>query len=234
MAGLLHKIRNLGRILFSLPASLWFNFKYFPFQQAIRLPVILYRPKISGNGKYILPANIHTGMIRMGFPAVSVFQAKGVVLENRGEVRFLGSALLGGGSAVSVGEKGKLEIGDRFANQAGGKLICYHSITLGYAVRLGWESIVCDTDFHTMKSEDGTHYTKGFGPIEIGERVWIGSFCKIFKNSKIPHHCTLASNTLISKAMDCRPYSLIYQGDELKAKYTGYFRDLDDDTVVYE
>ena len=221
-------------LILSLPVTIWFNFKYFPIKDAVRLPVFLCRPVILGKGKYILPEKIYTGMIRLGFPMVSIYREKGVVLENNGVVIFKGSTKMGGGSAISVGQKGVLTFGDKFSNQAGGKIICYHKVYFGRKVRLGWHSLVCDTDFHTMKSEDGSNYTKGFGKIEIGDDVWVGSFCKFFKNSYIPSMCTVASNTCVSKAIECSPYSLIYPGGGIKVKYTGYHRDIDDDIINYE
>lgn len=231
--GYLQKFKQVARILIYLPVTIYFNLRYFPISQAIKLPVLLYRPKISGNGKYILPDKVSFGMIRLGFPLVSVFPGKGIVLENKGTVIFKGRAQIGGGSGLSIGQKGVLQFGDRFSNLTGAKIICYHKITLGDLVRLGWQTVVCDTDFHTMKSEDGRKYTKGYGQIEIESEVWVGSFCKIFKNSKIPGRCTIASNTLINKKIECQPYSLIYSGAEIKVKYSGYYRDVDDDVIQY-
>lgn len=227
------KIWNLRHFLLWLPTSIYFNLRYFPCKQAWRLPVWLCNPKISGSGKYSISGPVRCGMIRLGFPMVSVFREKGVILENRGEVVFEGNTVMGGGAAVSVGKSGRLTFGHRFANQSGAKIICYHRVTFKEKVRVGWHTVICDTDFHTMKSEDGSRHTQGYGPITIGDNVWVGSFCKIFKNTEIPSHCTLAANTFISRKMECRPYSLIYSGDGVKAKYTGFCRELDDDTIQY-
>ena len=172
-------------------------------------------------------------MIKLGFPMVSVYRGTGIVLENKGRIIFNGSTVIGGKSGISVGEKGILTFNDQFCNQTGAKIICYHDITFGKRVRVGWHTLICDTDFHKMKSEDGTCYTKGFGKIKFGDDVWVGSFCKIFKNSIIPSKCTVASNTLLNKAIECRPYSLIYSGGEIKVKYTGFCRDLQDDKIEY-
>lgn len=232
--GLKNKFKKFLNLLFSLPITIWFNFKNFPFKNAIKLPVFLCMPTISGKGRYQLPERIYPGMIRLGFPMVSVFRGKGIVLENRGLVIFKGNTVIGGGSGISVGEKGTLIFGDRFSNQTGAKIICYHKVIFGERVRLGWQTLVCDTDFHRMKSEDGLTYTKGFGKIEIGDDVWMGSYCKIFKNTKVPSKCTVASDTLLNKEIDCRPYSLIYSGGGIKTKYTGFSRDLDDDIINYD
>lgn len=232
--GKLKKLKNLLRLLYSLPMSLYFNFRFLPFSQALKLPVLLYRASVSGKGKYIIEAPISPGMIRLGFPMVSIFREKGIVLENNGLIVFKGTATIGGGSGISVGNKGEIFFGDRFSNQSGIKLISYHKIDMGSAVRIGWQSMVCDTDFHTMKSEDGEKRTQGYGPIRIGDEVWVGSYCKLFKNTDIPSKCTVASGTFLNKKIDCRPYSLIYPGGGVKVKYTGFLRDIDDDRIDYE
>ena len=231
---ILKKIWRKRYIVYSLPISIWFNLRHFPLKTALKLPVLLCNPHLSGQGAYKLPDKVYFGMIRLGFPMVSIFRDKGIVLENKGTIIFSGETRLGGGSAVSVGEKGKLTFGARFCNQAGGKIICYHEVIFGKVVRLGWQTLVCDTDFHTMKTVDGSYHTKGYGKIEIGDEVWVGSYCKIFKNTKIPSRCTIASNTLLNKEIYCQPYSLIYSGDGIKTKYTGLYRDIDDDKISYD
>ena len=220
--------------LVSLPVTIYFNFKHFPFRQAIKLPVFLCMPKILGKGHYSIEGAVRTGMIKLGFPLVSVYKRKGIVLENNGKVVFKGSACLGGNSGIAVGEKGSLIFGDKFSNLTGGKFICYHSLIFGKAVRVGWNTFICDTDFHTLKTPDGSFHTKGFGPIKIEDEVWIGSYCKILKNVVIPSRCTVATGTILTKKVECEPYSLIYNGGGIKVKQTGLYRDIEDDLVNYE
>lgn len=230
---LIGKLWRRRDFLISLPATIRFNFKHLPFKKAIKLPVFLCRAKCSGKGQYIFPENLSTGMIKLGFPMVSVFPAKGIVLENKGVIKFEGETAIGGGAGISVGKNGFLTFGDKFCNQTGAKIICYHKILFKEKVRVGWETLICDTDFHTMKSSDGNKYTKGYGEIEIGSEVWVGSYCKLFKNTSVPSRCTIASSTVLNKKIECEPYSLIYPGGGVKVKTTGYYRDLEDDTINY-
>lgn len=230
---IIKKIWRSKTFFFYLPYTLWFNFKNFKWDIAVKLPVFLCKSKITGMGKYKIEGKIKTGMIRLGFPLVSVFNQKGIIIENNGLIIFKGNVTMGGGSGISIGENGILTFGDRFCNQVGGKIICYSKVSFGSKVRLGWNCLVCDTDFHTMKSKDGCSYTKGFGNIKIGDEVWIGSFCKLFKNTDIPSKCTIAANTLINKKINCDAYSLIYPGGGIKIKNIGYCRDIDDDIINY-
>lgn len=228
------KIKTLWHLLFSLPATIYFNFRYLPFSQAIKLPIFLYYPRILGNGTYEIEGPIKTGMIRLGFPYVSIFRKKGVSLENFGKITFKGSFSAGGDSGISVGRFGHLICGNEFGNSHGLKIVCYNRIECGFRVRIGWNTLLCDTDLHRMKLYDGTRYNKGFGSIKIEDEVWVGSFCKIYKNTFIPSRCTVASNTLLNKKIDCESYSLIYMGSPIEIKHTGYYRDIDDDRIDYD
>lgn len=54
MMNILTKLWNNRRILRSILPSVYFNFHYLPFSQAIRLPILLYKPrllKMKGNVK---------------------------------------------------------------------------------------------------------------------------------------------------------------------------------------
>lgn len=231
--GLWSRIRNKVLFVLSLPATVCFNFRHFPFKQAIKLPVYLFSPRIMGNGSYEISGPVKRGMIRLGCPLVSIYREKGITIENKGKIIFKGSLLIGGDGAISVGEHGTLTLGDKVSNLYRLKVICYHKIDLGNKVRIGWDTLICDTDFHRSKSIEGDKYTQGYGSIKINDEVWVGSFCKIYKNTEIPSRCTVGANTLLNRKIDCEPYSLIYSGGGIKVKRTGYYRDIDDDAIIY-
>ena len=64
--------------------SLYFNFHYLPLRQAIKLPIVLFRPKLlKCKGEVILGSDIiKTGMIQLGEHLVSLYPQKGMVWEN--------------------------------------------------------------------------------------------------------------------------------------------------------
>lgn len=232
--GLLSKLWEKRHELYALPSTIYFNFRNLPFHQAKKLPIILYHAKILGKGKYRIEGEVRTGMIQLGYPYVSIFKEKGIIVENKGLIVFKGKVSIGANSGISVGKTGVLTFNDKFSNSYGLKVVCYKKITFDYGVRIGWDTLVCDTDFHSMKTEDGKHHTKGYGEISLGKEVWVGSYCKLYKNTSVPDRCTVASNTLLNKKIECEPYSLIYSGGGIKIKYTGYYRDINDDKINYE
>ncbi|GEM_PF-2289783 len=62
----------------NLPKTLYFNFKYLEFSQAIELPFFVSREVclLSAAGKVSIASNLRTGMIRIGFGDVGIFDKK--------------------------------------------------------------------------------------------------------------------------------------------------------------
>ena len=54
-------------ILRSMPYTLYFNFHYLPFKQAIKLPILLYKPKLlKCKGRIRIEGEVKIGMIQLG------------------------------------------------------------------------------------------------------------------------------------------------------------------------
>ena len=62
------RLNNLCLFLRMLLPSLWFNFKYLPFKQAVKLPILLYKPTfLELKGSVVIESDsIRFGMIRLG------------------------------------------------------------------------------------------------------------------------------------------------------------------------
>ena len=92
--------------------TLWFNFHYLPFKQAVKLPVFVScRVRfVSAVGIVEIKGNIEPGMIKIGHGFVGIFDKKGSrsLWEVTGKVIFNGNANIGHGSKISVA--GVLEI----------------------------------------------------------------------------------------------------------------------------
>lgn len=67
-------------------STLRFNFHYFKFKDAAKLPVFLYKTKIVAlKGKVILTQPAKPGMIKLGMSMVPIFQSKyNFIYENLG------------------------------------------------------------------------------------------------------------------------------------------------------
>lgn len=82
---MLKKLWNKRWMFRSILYSLYFNFHYLPIKQAIKLPIILYKPKLlKCKGKIQILGNVKTGMIQLGKYTVSLYPNSGIVFENHG------------------------------------------------------------------------------------------------------------------------------------------------------
>ncbi len=231
---LLHTAWAHRRDLRSLPYSIYFNLHYLPFRTAIRLPILLYKPRLlSLKGQVKIEGRLKYGLVRLGFPTVSIYPNTGITFENHGgTVVFKGSCIIGNASALSVGQKGRVEIGDNFVSTTSLRLVAYDSITIGNRVRMGWDTLVMDTDFHKLTKLSGG-YSRGHAPIKIGSNNWFGNGCRIMKRTQTPDYCITGAGTTLSGPVDVPPYSIVGFKQELVVKASGIWRNVDDDVIEY-
>lgn len=233
---IIRKIKRDKWMIRAFIPSLIFNLRHLPFSQARHLPIMIYKGKFMNNtGKFIIEGDVHFGMIELGRYRVSLFPSNGIVVENRGVIVFRGKAIIGNDSAITLGETGRLEFGKNFSSSAGLKIACYDSISFGDNISIGWNTMIVDTDFHSLKSvENGEKSPKHcYAPISIGDSTWLGNGCKIYKGVTIPAFCVVGADTISHKKVECAAYSLITDARDLRARYTGYYRDKSDDKVEY-
>lgn len=233
------KIWSYKWCLGSLLKSVYFNFHYLPLSQAVYLPILFRKVRfgeLKGCVKINYAGGVKCGMIKLGKWGVSIYPDSGFMFENHGgTVIFNGSCIMGAGSAVSVGEKATLVIGDNFTATTTLRLACYKNITFGHDVSFGWECIVMDTDFHKMKKlSDG--YTKGYGAINIGECCWVGARCMLLKNTNIPAYTTLSAGTRISSDIKTQGYCIVGNNITTAVLREGLYRNHaeNDDIIDYE
>lgn len=81
----MNKILSNRWILRSILKTIWFNFHYLPFRQAIKLPILLYKPKfLVCKGRIKIDGPVHFGMITLGCYRVSIYPNTGFTYENWG------------------------------------------------------------------------------------------------------------------------------------------------------
>lgn len=139
----------------------------------------------------------------------------------------------GRNTSIQIGNKGILSIGNNVVMTYGALIYAYHYISVGNNCRIGWNSVIMDTSFHTLKFVDGGR-TKGYGPIIIGNNVWIPSFCRVMAGAKIPDKVIFGSGSYISKDYTNTPSNSLLAGNPLTLKKTGIYRDFNDDLIEYE
>lgn len=203
---IVNKIAEILEKVFSMPKSLYISLHYFPFFQAIHLPIVVrYNTKIRNmSGKVLLNNNLpfKWGGVKLGFGSVGIFDKsyERSIWEVAGTIQIHGNVKLGPGSRVSVGSNGILILGDNVVNSAKMTIICTNRIAIGANVTTSWDTLVMDTDFHHVLNLDTNTVHPKEKPIEIGDNVWLGARCMVLKGSAIPKNCVIGAMALVNNS----------------------------------
>lgn len=228
--------RRLGLII-SLPFSIYFNFHYLPFRQAIKLPIILYSPRFWGlGGKVVInSSNVRFGMIRLGLFNASIDNGNGFTWMNEGgTVVFNGDFAAGPGSVFKIGKgNALLEFGHKVNNASSLKIDCNCHITIQDWVRFGWNVIIMDSNLHRLKNSDGSWTGKGYEPIEIGDNSWISSQCVVLPGTRFPAYSVCSLGSILNKDYSNCGKGL-YAGRPAKLIKEGIWIDMSDSNIEYE
>lgn len=232
---LLKRIWHQRPILRYLLHSIYFNFHYLPYKQAIKLPVLVYKPHfLSLKGTVKIDCNnVYTGMIRLGFRTCSIYPNTGFTWENHGgTITFRGKCIIGNDSYLSFGAKTNVTFGDDFRNTAALKLVSYRGITFGQKTSMGWGTLIMDTNFHPLYDMKRKVYKRASGPIEIGDYNWFGTQCKIMHSVKTPERCIFGMNTVVTRNCVMKSYCVM-GGEPVRILTENVMRDYEHDQEEY-
>lgn len=223
-------IKSLFRVIRHLPKTLYFNFHYLSFSDALKLPVIfvskVHLAEMKGSVNFSSP--IKTAMVVVGSKGNVLYRqdASSCVWANYGgNVTFGNKVEFCDGIALEIGQQGLLSFGNNIYFGPMVRMACYDSIEIGSNSRIAWESIILDTDFHsTIDINTGKHsaLTK---PVKIGKNNWIGIRSFVMKGTQTPDFCIASGYSVINKKYDIPNYSLI-GGIPAKFLKEGLYRDL--------
>ena len=200
-------LKKLKIFLLGLPKTLLFNFHYFDFKTAIKLPVWLthkVRLKSLKGIVYLETSQIRRGMISIGFAHVSINDTNEYSLWNvEGTVFFKGKAGFGAGTKIAVGKNAKLTFGQNFLITARSEIACFKEIRFGDDCLLSWDILVMDTDAHSIYNEQKKRINDDKSII-IGKHVWIGCRSLVLKGAEIGDGCVIGASSLINKKFDLK------------------------------
>ena len=192
---------DFWNIVRSIPKTLRFNFHYFPFKTAMKLPVVVsHRTYLRElHGKVVLPEKVERAMIKIGFGDVGHYDRKRSrgIWQVSGTVSFGGKASIGHGSKLSV--RGHLSFGTDFNMTAESTIVCAKEITFGDDCLVAWDVLVMDTDEHPLYNKEDNRINPD-KPIVVGNHVWIGCKCVLLKGAEVPNDTVLAAGTLLKSA----------------------------------
>jgi acetyltransferase-like isoleucine patch superfamily enzyme len=138
----------------------------------------------------------NNGVLNLGCPKWCVPSRNACILQmlEDSQLTIAKALTVSPGGIVSIGEKAVLSVGDLFIN-SDSRIICQEEITVGHHVLLGWESELCDSDFHSM-IYNGYRVT---GPIAIEDRVWIGNKATVMKGVHIGTGAVIAAGSIVTR-----------------------------------
>jgi len=224
------KFNMIFKVLKHFPKTVYFNFHYLAFKEAVKLPV-LFVSKVHlahMKGSVSINGTIRTGMVIFGGNGNVLYRqaTQSLVWANYGgDCVFSDKVEFSNGTALEIGQNGSLKFGENIYFGPMVRVACYDNILINSNTRVAWESIILDTDFHsTIDINSGKHsaITK---PIHIGKNNWIGIRCFVMKGTHTPDFCIASAYSLLNKNYEIPKYSLI-GGIPAKFLKEGLYRDL--------
>lgn len=180
----------------NLIKSLYFNFRYLPFRQAIYMPVWItlnFRVKGLRRGQLILKQPYRKSVFfgDCGSPGLQEF--KGGLFFSKGSKLILhGFTVVAQGSVMRIDDDSVIELGKNFYCNKNCFLRSSTKISFGEGCLLGWNIQINTSDGHVVFHGDKEIVSDK--PIAFGNHVW------------------LTSNTIISKGVTIADGTIVAQG----------------------
>ncbi|WP_258280614.1 acyltransferase [Clostridium sp. CM027] len=199
---------KLIKYLISMPKTILFNFKVFPFKVALKLPVLIaynveihniYKNCILINSKisrFMIRININNGSngVNSSSKKIGYFD-----VQKKGRIIFNGKADFSSGVSIRV-DSGDLTFGNNFFCNKTCFFSCSKNITIGNDVLLGWGVNIRDSDGHTIFNLNDSNIDENTSkPVVIGDHVWLAAKVDILKGIEIPDDCIVGYNSCVTR-----------------------------------
>ncbi len=208
------EFKSLLGILVNLPKTIFFNFHYLKFNEAVKLPIIfLSSVKLVGlKGQIKFSCKVKPGIVRIGGGKNPLYLQQNyrcVWANYGGVVTFSDKVSISKGVAMEIGSRAHLSLGHNVYFGALSRISCYKEILIDENSRFTWENIVCDTDFHPTINVLTGERSEMCKTVRIGKNNWMGIRCFVMKGTETPDYCIASAYSLLNKKYDVPKYSLI-------------------------
>lgn len=213
--------------------TLYFNFVFFSFKQALRMPVFVYGwPKLfSQFGTFECEGICRAGMLRLNISSSEAPQYS----NGNSELLIYGRVVLkdfkvddvceiGSGCRINVLPNSEMIIrgNTKIANSC--NITVYSRLYIGAVSRIAHRCQILDSNYHYIAD-----FTRGVvkrlaTPITIGDYCWICNSTTITGGSVIPNRTIVSSNSLVNKDFSSTPEGSIIGGVPAKLITTGLYR----------
>ena len=189
--------------------SIYFNFRYLPFKQAIKLPIWINKPHLYAmKGKIIIDAPvIKTGMIHLGGYGGHMYPDNGIhITQWGGKIIFKGGCYINNNSFIVQGADSTIIFGEDFVASTSVKIISFKHIEFGAHVSVGWDVLFMDSNFHPLYDMEKQKFKRAYGPIKIGDYNWFASQCKVMHSVTTPERCIFGMGSVLTRGAKYESY----------------------------
>lgn len=195
------------------PRVNWFktfliNFRCLPWHQAVRLPIYIYsHTMLVSMGKIRIESrDVRRGMIRIG--TRNFFSGYRTQWINSGLVVFKGRFLIEAGTCIN--NSGTVILGEESRFCENNKVLIVNGLTIGKSTQIAFDTVIMDTDFHTIISVEKGVAKKSYAPVVIGDYNWIGNRSLVKKGTVTPDYAIVSSMSMLNKDYtSAPPYPLL-------------------------
>lgn len=219
-------VRRIWLHWFNPLYTLYFNFIFFPFNQAIRFPVFVYGwPRLfAQTGHLKCEKECYPGMVRLNCIIADSPQYAGgnTELNLWGNIIFRGHCHIGSGCRIIV--NGLLDLGKNTKIMNGVNITAHTIVKIGAQSRIVHRCQVLDSNYHYMADFKHGIVKRQSHPITIGDYCWVCNSTTVTGGVVIPNKTIVASNSLVNKDMSAIPEESIIGGVPAELIATGFRR----------
>lgn len=204
-------------IVKALYNTLYFNFKAFPFKEAVRFPIIcgaticfgkIEKSKIhfrNGIAFKRMTVGMSEGSFRSGHKQrtyIHIGKNANLIIADKLDIPC--------GSVLNV--NGRVEFGKGFMPNCFLTISCENHISIGNYCNIGWNVTIIDGDGHPLCCLQSPYkQINPSRPIMIGNNCWIAAHVTIMKGVSLSDHTTIPYGSIITKS--CETPNVIYGGN---------------------
>ena len=148
------------------------------------------RVYINGAANITVNGNLKIGLFYVGF----MHKNDLAYLNISGKLNFKGNYSIAKGCRVDIGKHAVVNIGNNGYMSANVLMVVMNGLTIGDNCSIGWNTQFLDEDFHTL---DYPEKKSADNNIVVGNNVWIGCNCFIYKGSRIPDGSVVAAYSIV-------------------------------------
>lgn len=184
-------------------ATIYCNFRSFPFNQAIRLPMWIYgRPRFySLSGNMVITGVIKSGVIRFnqvkyGAPCNMSTNSE---IYNLGTIIFKGKCEIGTGNKFVLSYGQVLTLGNNCVIMDRCSIAVHDGIKIGDNSTIAHNCQIMDTNFHFIADLNTNTISPRTKSISIGSGCWICNSSSVMPGACLPDYAIVGSNSLVNK-----------------------------------